>query len=76
MLLYAVNALATLVPCGLNFAPHLLADLAGKEPADAMGLPVRGFHDVFQAGAAAANQGRDGALVLQEAPKEQAHHGR
>jgi hypothetical protein len=51
-----------------------------KKPAAVVAGRAKGTSEPMllyaQAGAAAANQGRDGALVMHDAPKEEAHHGR
>ena len=47
-----VNALAIFPVDRFELEPHLLADGAGQESTNRMGLPIRGFHDVLQAGSA------------------------
>src|SRR5258708_11014546 len=48
----AVNALAVLAFRRFNLQPHFLAEGAGNKAAYAVGLPVRGFHNVLQTGSA------------------------
>jgi hypothetical protein len=54
--------------------------MKAKKPAAVVAGRAKGTSEPMllyaQAGAAAANQGRDGALVMHDAPKEEAHHGR